>query len=83
MVGSGAWAAPAGAFYWYGPPDKSIITPPGKHGPGDPPNGHHHKPPVTPPVVVPPESVPEPATLVGTLLGLGTLAGMRVWRRRT
>lgn len=86
-------AGPVGAFYWYGPPEKTII-PPDKHKHGDPPpsGGHEHKhkhgdPPSgghepPPPVVPPVEPTPEPTTLLGALLGLGTLAAGRALRQR-
>jgi hypothetical protein len=87
-------AGPVGAFYWYGPPEKTII-PPGKGKEGDPPPHHKHKhkhkpppgghepPPEPPPIDVPPvEPTPEPATIFGALLGLGTLAASRAIRHR-
>jgi len=84
-----ALAAPVGAFYWYGPPPKTIINPPDNGKPGtppehkhkhkNPPGGGHHHPPEEPPVVVP---TPEPTTILGALLGLGTLAVSRSVRKR-
>ncbi|MCE9565025.1 MAG: PEP-CTERM sorting domain-containing protein [Planctomycetes bacterium] len=81
-----AAAGPVGAFYWYGPPEKTIINPPDKGKPGNPPEHHKHKhkpPPVTPPIDVPPvEPTPEPGTILGAMIGLGTLAASRTLRRR-
>lgn len=78
-----ASAAPAGAFYFLTPPEKTVINPPDKGKPGNPPD----RPPVKPPPVdvppeTPPEALPEPATLFGALAGLGALAAARVWRQR-
>jgi len=78
-------AAPVGAFYWYGPPQKTIINPPDKGTPGTPPDtkqpppGGQNPPPEGPPVVV---TTPEPTTILGALLGLGTLAVSRSLRKR-
>ncbi len=91
-----AMAAPVGAFYWYGPPEKTIINPPDSGKPGNPPPVHKHKhkhgepppghqpPPDGPPIDVPPvEPTPEPTTIFGALIGLGTLAATRRFRQRT
>jgi len=84
-IGILASAAPVQAFYWYGwpgsklPPDRTIITPPHKDRPGNPPD----RPPVNPPPdTTPPGSpTPEPGTAVTALIGLAALAIRRVRRR--
>lgn len=72
--------APAEAFYWYGPPQKTIVVPPGPENPPPPP-GEPPPPPVEPPPP-PPISTPEPATVFGALIGLGALAARRAVRGR-
>ena len=89
-----AAATPAQAFYWQGwpkTPDSTIartIIPPGQDIPGTPvaeptfPGGEPKWP--TPPEEYPPPPpgpVPEPATGVVGLIGLGVLAA-RKWRKR-
>jgi hypothetical protein len=91
-----ATAAPAPAFYWKGwpsmPPAKidQTILPPGVGQPGTPvanpafPGGDQDHPPAPvtpPPPPPPPEHVPEPATGIAGLIGLGVLAA-RKWRKR-
>lgn len=79
-------AEPARAFYWYGwpgsklPPDRTVVTPPHKDKPGNPPD----RPPVNPPPETeePPTPTPEPASGLAALLGLGALAATRALRRR-
>lgn len=73
----------ASAFYWPPWPGSEGGVPTG--GPELPPQTF---PPITetPPLVVgvpPPEapSVPEPSTLLGSLLGLGVVACYRKWRK--
>lgn len=90
-------AAPAPAFYWKGWPStpgakiEQTILPPGLAAPGPPvanpvpPGGDIDAvtPPVTPPPPPPPPgNVPEPATGIAGLIGLGVLAA-RKWRKRT
>jgi hypothetical protein len=83
-------AGPARAFYWYGPPPPTLINPPDLNTPGSPPPppSWPGPPGVTPPVIVPPvpnwpgQPCPEPATILGVLSGLGTIAAARAWRRR-
>ncbi|MBA4186890.1 MAG: hypothetical protein C0467_02610 [Planctomycetaceae bacterium] len=62
---------PVEAFYWYVPPEKTIVPPP----PNPPP-------PPPPPIVVPPTPTPEPGTVFGALIGLGTLAARRAMQKR-
>ncbi len=87
-------AGPVGAFYWYGPPEKTIINPPDQGNPGNPPSEKHkhkHKQPDGPPTVPPDgppegpppvEPTPEPTAIFGALIGLGTLAVRRAVRKR-
>lgn len=84
-------AGPVGAFYWYGPPEKSLIGPPMKgkvvtkqNGGDPPPGGKEDPPPEVPPGGgdPPPVATPEPTTLFGALAGLGTLAAGRALRQR-
>lgn len=81
-------AEPANAFYWYGwpgsrlPPDRTVVTPPNKDKPGNPPDRPPVNPPEQPPVTPPGSSVPEPATSLAAVIGLGTLAAARALRRR-
>jgi len=80
-----ASAGPAQAFYWYGwpgsrlPPPKTIVGPPHTQQPPPewPPVG---PPPVVPPIVPPGGAVPEPATALVALAGLGALAAARARR---
>jgi hypothetical protein len=79
-------AEPAHAFYWYGwpgsklPPDRTVITPPHKDRPGNPPD----RPPVNPPpdTTPPGNPTPEPGTALAALIGLGVLTAKRVWQRK-
>ena len=79
-------AEPARAFYWYGwpgsklPPDRTVITPPHKDKPGNPPD----RPPVNPPPDTPPPNnpTPEPATGLAALIALGAMAARQVMRRK-
>src|SRR5262245_18512471 len=79
---------PAHAFYWYGcpgskpPPDRTVVTPPHTDEPGNPPDRPPVSPPDTPPVTPPGSPVPDPATGLAALAGLGAMAAARVWRRR-
>jgi hypothetical protein len=81
-------AEPARAFYWYGwpgsklPPDRTVVTPPHKDKPGNPPERPPVNPPNNPPVIPPGTPVPEPATALAALTGLGAMAALRAWRRR-
>jgi MYXO-CTERM domain-containing protein len=81
-------AEPVSAFYWYGwpgsklPPDRTVVTPPHKDKPGNPPERPPVNPPEQPPVIPPGSPVPEPATALAALAGLGALAATRAWRRR-
>jgi len=90
-----ATAGPAQAFYWYGwpgsaqprprslvPADSAKLPPNPTADPTVPPGGEPPEPgtPV-PPVETPnPEHVPEPATGVAVLVGLGVLAARRLRR---
>jgi hypothetical protein len=88
MIAVAVCAAPAGAFYWYGwpggPHPPKTVVPPG-NPPGTPPDTPppDSPPPDTPPSDTPPvNGVPEPATALAALAGLGTLAASRLWRRK-
>lgn len=88
LAGLAASAGPAGAFYWYTHTDKTVISPKDKDKPGNPPgrppvNPPGNPPPGNPPPGNPPPSpVPEPATALAALVGLGALGAARAWRRK-
>lgn len=74
-------AGPASAFYWYGPPPKTIVPP---DVPGNPPTDQPptDQPPVDVPPGTPPGTAPEPATALAALAGLGAVAASRPWRKK-
>ena len=91
-----AGGSPAAAFYWPGWPSspparvERTVLPPGKSSPETPvanpsfPNGDLGFPdlPIAPPPPPPPpENVPEPASGLAGLIGLGVWAAAK-WRRR-
>ena len=95
-VAAGVSNSPAAAFYWPDWPStpgariERTLLPPGQSSPGTPvanpkfPNNDLGFPdlPVAPPLPPPPpEHVPEPASGVAGLIGLGVLAAAK-WRRK-
>ena len=86
-------SAPASAFFWPDWPSTPVakidqtVLPPGTATPGTPvanptfPGGDIDYPTVPPKPPLPPSDVPEPATGVAGLIGLGVLAA-RKWRKR-
>lgn len=83
-------AEPVQGFYWRGWPGSGVIVAPLLVDPNEPTPGN---PPVDPipfpgtennysPPVGPPANVPEPATGLASLLGLGALAAVRRWRKK-
>jgi hypothetical protein len=82
-----ATARSGSAFYWQpwpkGPPPGHSLPPPNNEPPGNPPDGPPgNGPPNPPPILEPPGSVvPEPASALVALVGLGTVAASCFWTR--